>query len=115
MLDSCDVDPKGNFFFQGDSILPGGVYFILMKDKKFFEIIIDNELHFAMRSDTTDYIKNMKVEGSVENQLFYSYLNYAATQYEKVQKLQDSAKTAKEKSAAKLKFDSLNLAVKDYK
>ncbi len=115
VLDSSDVDEKGNFHFSGDSVLPGGVYFVLLKDKKYFEFIIDKEQHFTMSSDTNDFIKFMKVVGSPENQLFYSYLNYAASQYTKLQKIQDSAKTPKEKATAHVKIDSLNNAVKKYK
>lgn len=115
VLDSADVDEKGNFHFSGDSVLPGGVYFVLLKDKKYFEFIIDKEQHFAMRSDTVDFIKFMKVEGSAENQLFYNYMNYAANQYEKLQKIQDSTKGGKDKTSMRAKMDSLNLVVKKYK
>lgn len=115
VLDSAKVDNKGNFQFEGDTALTGGVYFILLKDKKYFEFLIDNEQHFAMRTDTADFIKNMKVEGSPENEDFYSYLNFAASQYGKVEKLQDSAKTEAQKAAAKAKFDSLNVVMRKYK
>lgn len=115
VLDSADVDDKGNFHFEGDSVLPGGVYFVLLKDKRYFEFIIDKEQRFTMRTDTGDFIKSMKVEGSPENQLFYNYLNYAATQYQKLQKIEDSAKTPAQKKQARIKSDSLNNAVKKYK
>jgi alkyl hydroperoxide reductase subunit AhpC len=115
VLDSSAVDEKGNFSFQGDSLLPGGVYFILLKDKRYFEFIIDKEQHFAMRTDSTDFVKFMKVEGSPENQLFYDYLNYAAVQYQKLKKMQDSLKTPAQKMAGHAKMDSLNNAVKKYK
>ncbi len=109
------VDDKGDFHFEGDSLLPGGVYFVLMKDKKYFEFIIDKEQHFTMHTDTSNFIKNMKVTGSPENQLFYDYLNYAASKYDNLQKLQDSAKTPSQKIAAKNKADSMNILVKKYK
>jgi peroxiredoxin len=115
VLDSCDVDDKGNFHFEGDSIMPGGVYFVLLKDKRYFEFIIDKEQKFTMRSDTSNFIKYMKVEGSPENQLFYEYLNYAAAKYEKLQKQLDSAKTAEVKKSIHQKMDSLNVNVKNYK
>jgi peroxiredoxin len=115
VLDSSNVDATGNFHFEGDSIMPGGVYFVLLKDKKYFEFIIDKEQKFTMRSDSSNFIKYMKVEGSPENQLFYDYLNYAAFKYDKLQKLQDSAKTPTQKKAVKQKIDSLNITVKNYK
>ncbi|HTB32224.1 MAG TPA: redoxin domain-containing protein [Bacteroidia bacterium] len=115
VLDSANVDAKGNFFFEGDSIMPGGVYFVLLKDKKYFEFIIDKEQKFTMRSDTSNFIKYMKAEGSPENQLFYDYLNYAASKYDKLQKLQDSAKTPAQKKAVRSKVDSINIVVKKYK
>jgi len=115
VLDSSNVDEKGNFHFEGDSLMPGGVYFVLLKDKKYFEFIVDKEQKFTMRSDTSNFIKFMKVDGSPENQLFYDYLNYAASKYEKIQKLEDSAKTAPQKKIARMKMDSLNTTVKKYK
>lgn len=115
VLDSANVDSKGNFHFEGDSAMTGGVYFVLLKDKKYFEFIVDKEQKFTMLTDTTDFIKHMKVEGSPENEDFYTYLNYAASKYGKFEKLQDSAKTPAQKEAVKAKIDSLNVVMKNYK
>src|SRR5580692_1439048 len=56
VLDSANVDDKGNFHFEGDSIMPGGIYFVLLKDKKYFEFIIDKEQKFTMHTDTSNFI-----------------------------------------------------------
>ena len=115
VLDSASVDPKGNFHFEGDTLMTGGIYFVLLKDKKFFEFIVDKEQHFTMITDTTDFVKTMKVIGSPENQDFYDYLNFAASKYGSVQKLQDSAKTPAQKTAVRSKMDSINTIMKSYK
>jgi thiol-disulfide isomerase/thioredoxin len=115
VLDSANVDAKGNFHFAGDSSLTGGIYFVLLKSKKYFEFIIDKDQKFTMLTDTVDFIKNMKVEGSIENQDFYEYLNYADSKYTKMHKLQDSAKSQEQKASIKGKMDSLNIIVKKYK
>lgn len=116
VLDSANVDAKGSFHFEGDTAETGGVYFLMLKDKRLmFVFIIDKEQRFIMTTDTTDYIKNMKVEGSPENQYFYQYLNFANSKYYKIQKMQDSAKTPAQKASLRGKMDSLNIIVKKYK
>lgn len=115
VLDSTDVDTKGNFHFEGDSTLTGGIYFVLLKDKKYFEFIIDKDQRFTMTTDTANFIKSMKVDGSPENQDFYAYLNYADSKFNKIQKQLDSVKSPAKKAMARAQMDSVNILVKKYK
>jgi thiol-disulfide isomerase/thioredoxin len=105
--DTAKVDAKGNFEFSGAEELPGGVYFVLLKSRKYFEIVIDHEQKFSMACDTTDFIVSMKVIGSPENSAFYQYLRYVTGRHAEVEKY--------EKEQNRTKIDTVNAEVKRYK
>jgi len=113
--DTAKVDATGNFQFSGTKDLPGGVYFVMTKSKKYFEFIIDKEQKFSMAADTVDFIKSMKVTGSEENALFYSYLNYVTKMHDQQDTLEKQVKNGPDKEGAKVKLDTLNASVKRYK
>ncbi len=105
--------------FQGQDQLPGGIYVLISQNKvKLFEFIIDDDQHFKILTDTTDYVKNIKVSGSKENKLFFDYLTYTAAKHKQIKK-------AKQKLNNKLPPDSIkyfkeqikiiNREVSDYK
>lgn len=66
----------GFFHFESDEDLNKGMYFILLPDKQFFQIIINESLHFSFESSMQDIIGSMKFKGSEENQLFYNYQQF---------------------------------------
>lgn len=64
---------NGSFQFTGEEPLAGGIYLVVLPPKNnYFELIVDKDQHFRVETDTADYIKNMKIKGSKENELFYS-------------------------------------------
>jgi len=105
--DSVAVDAKGNFKFEGDTVLPGGVYFAITKDnKQRLEFIIDKEQNFSIEADTSDIIGSAKIKGSEENTIFYDYQKYLIQQH----KADDKFKIEKNKVMA----DSIGREVKRY-
>jgi thiol-disulfide isomerase/thioredoxin len=76
--DSARVDVEGRFSFKGDTRLDRGIYLAVMPpDNKYFEVVVADEQHITMTSETGDaLIDQMKVTGSRENQLFYDYMRY---------------------------------------
>jgi len=65
---------KGSYTFSGNEALHGGIYLVVFQNKQYFEMIVDEDQHFAMEADPTDPINNMKVKGSTDNTNFYNYL-----------------------------------------
>ena len=54
------VKKDGNFVFESDEKLPGGIYMAVTPDKKkLFEFIISDDQNFKIITDTADYIRNM--------------------------------------------------------
>ena len=90
----------GNTFeFKGDS-LRGGKYAVVLPGVKFFEIIVaEDKVVFETEGD--DFIANMKVKESQENQVFYHYVQYLQKQREAVKPIEDSLKAGASSEAKK--------------
>ena len=77
LKDTCYLD-KGKFTFQGEESLPGGIYLIVTKERKYFEVLVDKEQFFSVETDYNDFVGPAKFKGSNDNKMFYEYLNYLA-------------------------------------
>ncbi len=77
--DTLHVDANGIARITGHKDIPKGVYIIAIpsKNNKFFEFLI-SEKKFAIETDTIDYFRSMKITNSLENKLFYGFMNYAS-------------------------------------
>ena len=109
LKDTANVDSKGNFVFQGQEQLPGGIYIIVLPDKKYFEFIVNKEQRFSLETDINDLVKNMKIKGSPENKLFYDYLNFINKKQQEIMPLKETLKNIKNNK------DSTNLIQKNIK
>lgn len=75
LTDTAVVDEKGRFVFEGDTVLPGGIYIIAGQAKnKYFECIVNNVQHFSIVSDLSDISAKAKITNSLENELFFEYI-----------------------------------------
>lgn len=84
LIDTAFIDKVGVFSFSGNQKLPGGIYMIVSSGKKkLFEFIVGKKQDFTLHTDTANYVKNMKIKGSKENEIFFSYLIYNDKQYQK--------------------------------
>lgn len=116
--DSAKVGPNGALVFKGNDKYPQGIYLLIPDNKKYFDLVIDEGQHFTLESDTTDYIANMKVKGSEENNFFYSYQKFIITQQKLIQPLRTILKTAKDKDSIKTitdRISKIDTDVKNYK
>lgn len=75
VIDTTRIDSKGMATFSGDKDLNRGIYLIVMPSKgmTYFEILIGDQKKFSIETDTTDFVKNMKVKGCKENVVFNQY------------------------------------------
>jgi len=103
--DTVVLDNKCMGVFKGKEKLPGGMYFIFLKSRTYFDILIDGNQKFTIENDTvgSGYLKNMKITNSLENQIFHDYqvmLNDANKEYRKLNEEYEQAKgdEAKEKA-----------------
>ncbi|HSH65120.1 MAG TPA: redoxin domain-containing protein [Bacteroidia bacterium] len=105
--DSAKVGPKGEVIFKGKDKYPEGIYLLIPDNKKYFDLVMDENQHFTLESDTIDYINNMKVKGSEENNFFYSYQKFIVTQQKLVEPLRAQLKTTKDKDSIKMISDKI--------
>lgn len=120
VIDTARMDKAGNVTFNGKKKLDGGIYLFITPDKKYFEVLIDGkEDNFYIETDSTDYIANMKIKGSPENQYYNDYQKFLGTkgkQAEYLRRMVDKHKANKD--SAKIYQDKLaemDKEVKNYK
>ena len=109
---------KGSFTFQGEEALDGGIYMVVMPpSNKYFELMVDKDQHFTVRTDTVDFVANMKIEGSKENVIFYEDIRFLADKRTTANKLNESLKSLDEDSeeAKRLKaqLEGINTSVQE--
>lgn len=100
LKDTTEIDNKGNFVFKGDKKLDGGIYLIVTPDKRYCEVLLADDQDFSFTTDLKDMVMNMKVTGSTENELFYTYLSTVskmAKDIEPMKREMDSETTKAEK------------------
>lgn len=116
--DTAKVDSKGNFIFKKPKALPQGVYMIVMNRALLFEIVIGTNQYFSMKTNTTDYIKNMVVTNDIDNKLFFENMHFNMERHKEAQPfikiLQDSTLTSDQKTEARKSFDKVNEKVLAY-
>ncbi|GIV34498.1 MAG: hypothetical protein KatS3mg031_2033 [Chitinophagales bacterium] len=116
--DTAVLDSKGIAVFKGPEKLPGGFYLIVYPNKNFFEIIV-NEQRFYVENDTTDFQKNLKTSGSVENKIFAEDMAFISQKQKERQALENEKKAA-EGDAQKMKdiqarLEALDKEVKNFR
>ena len=78
IVDTSAVD-KGRVVFRGDEKLAEGTYLLVLPpDNDYTLVQIDGDQHFKLRTTAGLLTADMKVKGSVENELFYDYLHFIA-------------------------------------
>lgn len=91
--DTARVDANGNMVFEGKKTLPEGLYMVVAPKNRYIQFLVDNDQDFSFQTDTTNIIKNMKVTGSKENELFYAYQQGLANFYDESRVLDMERKT----------------------
>lgn len=101
--DTAEVNSKGIVVFSGEEAIPGGIYLIIVPNKNYFELILSEE-KISVETDTSDFVKSMKVISSEENKVFYEYLNFMQNQhYTKTNLQKQNSALSKEDSIQKQK------------
>ena len=115
--DSTTLDALGRGVFKGKNKLPGGMYFIFMPNRTYFDIIIDKNQKFSIENDTTNYLKNMVIVGDLENQVFVEYQKFrdaTFAEYQAASKELEAAKgNADKENKAKEKIKLVNQKLDD--
>jgi len=100
--DTILLDNNGIGVFVGDSLLPQGLYKILIDQSHHFDFILGEEQFFHLFNNTSE-AKNMKIEGSKETEAFVDYLVFLDNLRKKSQQLNTELKTASAEEQKELK------------
>ena len=104
--DTVFAKKPGQFIFEGNEPLKGGMYLVVMPPKNnTIDLFVDNDnQHFTVNADLSDLVGKMRFKNSNNNTLFYSYLEFLNVQRRKSSTLEPELKAAKEaKDQAKVK------------
>ena len=117
--DTIKQQADGSFLFKGDSPLESGIYLVVLPpDNNYFQLIIEkNDQYFSVTTDAADPSKNIQTKGSIENKLFYGYMNFLAEKRPQSEALNNRLKD--EKDSLKMQeltdaIDKIDQEVEDF-
>ena len=104
--DSAELK-NGKFVFKGEQSLPTGMYLVILPPRNtYFEIVVNRDQHFSIETDTADFVGNMKISGSEENELMYSDIRFLAGQREKITPLREQYQQLGETDPARKQLET---------
>jgi len=93
LADTAYRDKNGNYNFEGNKALGGGLYIVVGQNKtKFFEFLLNDSQHITFKTNYDDVLNSMEIKNSSENKLFFDYLNYLSAKGTEIRALQELAK-----------------------
>lgn len=88
LTDTAIVNGAGYFVFEGDSMLPGGIYIVAgQRNNKFFELIVDHEQQFKVTASVSGIPADLEFVNSTDNVLFYDYIRSNIAGRKKIESL----------------------------
>ena len=114
--DTVVLDAKGKGTFSGPDTLPHGMYLVYLPDRSFFDLLISDDQFFSFANDTGDFVGNMIVHDSRENEAFYAYQRFIQENRGRATAIQERLSTAssgKDSADIKKELEALNLKVQE--
>jgi thiol-disulfide isomerase/thioredoxin len=117
--DTATLDKDGYFNFNADTLLPCGVYLLVLKpDNAFIQFLVpEDDQDFLLATDAKESVDKMKVKGSEANTIFYDYLRFINERRPMADtvKAQISSTTVPADSAKlAVRLSEIDQSVKDY-
>jgi thiol-disulfide isomerase/thioredoxin len=115
--DTLDLSDNGRFVFQSDTLIPPGIYLILMPpDNKYFEFVVTHaEQVFSVETTAPDFYQQLRFEGSKDNNLLREYQRYMSDQVsfsKDLQQQQQQEEDADRKIVLEERIDSIAKVVR---
>lgn len=117
--DTATVDKDGYFVFKADTLLPAGVYLLVLKpSNNFIQFLLPpDDQDFSISGNANDVI-DMKFKGSDDNNYFYNYMQFLGKLRPEADTLRKQLEKAKGNAADSTKLanqlDELDQRVKKY-
>lgn len=117
LQDTARLEQPGLYVFEGQTRLTPGMYLIVVPGQKFFEIIIDKNQHFAIKTKMDEFVEKTSFENSPDNEAFYDYLRFLSKKSQELNALrqQQSAENIGEARLAELnlQIEKINTEVRE--
>ncbi len=74
IMDSVNISANGSFTISRKEKMNGGMYYFLLPDFKNLQFLIDDNQKFAFRTQQSQLVYGMKIDGHISNELLYEGL-----------------------------------------
>ncbi|MCU0339774.1 MAG: DUF5106 domain-containing protein [Spirosomaceae bacterium] len=86
--DTAKADANGRFVFQKDKPLPGGIYELVLPNRRtLYRLLISDDQEFSITADTTDVVGSVRIKGSKDNEIFYDFQQFMKSKEDEYQRL----------------------------
>ena len=115
-----NIKGKGTFVFEKNEELGGGLYIIVSQARRsLFEFLVADSRDMKFETKAPDYVEEMKIHNSDENELFFAYLGFSSDLYKRVKPINTRLKEldAEDDSIAiyREEIKTINSEMTDYK
>lgn len=90
--DTLTLDKAGQGIFSGSKTLIQGLYVVFFEDGSYFEIMMGKDQHFALETDTVNYVQNLVTKGSKDNEIFVDFQRFMLNKQDELAVLQEKLK-----------------------
>ncbi len=120
VMDTAYKTKRQNFYFKRSGGFPKGVYMVAnFKRQKLFEFVISQKTSFLLETKGPDFTGNMQVSKSLENQMFFQFINKNNRLYKILKNLKKELKnptlSSEKKAQIKKKIISVNMDIRNFK
>lgn len=116
--DTCKKIKNGLIEFKGKKDLDKGVYTLVSDAKSiYFDFFVNESQKFVINTDASDIVNNLKVTGSKENEMFFSYIKYITNKNQDFNKVREQTKGKSKEDSTKFmaeKIKQLNDEVRKF-
>ncbi|MFP4557631.1 MAG: thioredoxin-like domain-containing protein [Bacteroidales bacterium] len=118
IADTAQVNSKGVAVFEGDTLLPGGMYIVVLPEQSYFDILIGNNQSFSFSTSKDKMIEDLKFKGSPENTAFAKYQRFMNSKQKRMGKLREEMQgienNPQREEEIKNEINKLDKEVKEY-
>ncbi len=116
--DTARANVSGAFTFNNSTLLPQGVYFLVLGKSKIFDFVVSSNQKFSIEGNSEDFLKTAVVKGDEDNQLFFENIHFNMERGKEadpfIKILKDSTLNEDQKKPARESFAKINDKVVSY-
>lgn len=114
--DTIQLNSKGQGIFEGDSLLPQGLYMLYLNGNNYFDLLIGEKQNIKVKTNNEHLIDSLSISGSEESREFVNYQHYIRRQSTLKNDFLEKLKSEnnEEAAGARTQIDSIDNEMKTY-